>query len=317
MVEKSYSFIVDEQYTHIRIDKYVHLKLPQFSRSYIQKLIAKECITVAGKPIKRSSQLKVGNVVNVVIPPPEKLELIPQNIPLEILYEDDYLLVVNKPAGLVVHPAVGHFDGTLVNALLYHCSSLSSIGGVLRPGIVHRLDKGTSGLMLISKEDETHRSLSNQFKNKEVFKSYLALVWGFPKQEEGEINVPIGRDHKDRKKISPISNRTKEAITFYEVMEHFPEISLIEAQPKTGRTHQIRVHLSYIGHPLVGDRTYGKGRGKDIKDKELKELLKNFKRPALHSFKLGFTHPKKGEYVEFQQLLPQDMQDIINYLKSN
>ena len=241
----------------------------------------------------------------------------PLDIPLDILYEDDYLLVLNKPAGLVVHPGAGHLDGTLVNALLYHCKSLSAIGGVLRPGIVHRLDKGTSGLMVVAKEDETHRGLAEQFKRRTVSKSYLALVWGLPKGKEGEISVPIGRDHKDRKKISAMSSRTKEATTFYKVREFLSEISLVEAQPKTGRTHQIRVHLAYIHHPVVGDKIYGKGCGKDLKDENLKGIIKKLNRPALHSYRLAFFHPKKSEYMEFQQSLPQDMQDIIHYLKNS
>ncbi len=316
MSEESLYLKVEENDSPVRIDKYLQSKLPQYSRAYLQKLIDKGYVTINGQKKKRSSLLKGNDVIAVIIPPPEKMMLQPENIPLDVLYEDDYLLVLNKPAGLVVHPAAGHYDSTLVNALLYHCENLSSIGGVLRPGIVHRLDKGTSGLMVIAKEDQTHRSLAEQFKNREVSKSYLALVWGLPKEKNGEIRVPIGRDHKDRKKISSISRRTKEAITFYKVREFLSEISLVEAQPKTGRTHQIRVHLAYIHHPVVGDKIYGKGHGKDLKDEKLKDYIKRLKRPALHSLKLGFIHPKNNEYMEFRHSLPQDMQDIINYLKS-
>jgi 23S rRNA pseudouridine1911/1915/1917 synthase len=315
MAGETFTFIAEEKESPIRIDKYLQSKLPQYSRAYLQKLIDTGYVTINKQRKKRSFLLKGGEVIAVIIPPAEKIMLQPENIPLDVLYEDDYLLVLNKPAGLVVHPAAGHYDGTLVNALLYHCKNLSSIGGMLRPGIVHRLDKGTSGLMVIAKEDQTHRSLAEQFKNREVSKSYLALVWGSPKDKAGEISVPIGRDHKDRKKISAISSRTKAATTFYKVREFLSEVSLIEALPKTGRTHQIRVHLAYIHCPVVGDKIYGKGRGKDLKDENLKGLIKKLNRPALHSYKLGFFHPKKEEYMEFQQSLPQDMQDIISYLK--
>jgi 23S rRNA pseudouridine1911/1915/1917 synthase len=314
--EDSLCLKVEENDRPIRIDKYLQSKLPQYSRAYLQKLIDRGYVTINGQSKKRSFLLRGSEEIQIVIPPPEKIMLQPLDIPLDILYEDDYLLVLNKPAGLVVHPGAGHLDGTLVNALLYHCKSLSAIGGVLRPGIVHRLDKGTSGLMVVAKEDETHRGLAEQFKNREVSKSYLTLVWGLPKEKEGEICIPIGRDHKDRKKISAISSRTKEATTFYKVREFLSEISLVEAQPKTGRTHQIRVHLAYIHHPVVGDKIYGKGRGKDLKDEKLKDYINRLKRPALHSFKLGFVHPKNNEYMEFQQSLPQDMQDISDYLKS-
>jgi 23S rRNA pseudouridine1911/1915/1917 synthase len=317
MSEEPLCLKVEENDSPIRIDKYLQSKLPQYSRAYLQKLIDTGYVTINEQRKKRSFLLRGGEEIQIVIPPPEEIMLQPQDIPLDILYEDDYLLVLNKPVGLVVHPGAGHLDGTLVNALLYHCKSLSAISGVLRPGIVHRLDKGTSGLMVVAKEDETHRGLAKQFKKREVSKSYLALVWGLLKKKEGKISVPIGRDHKDRKKISAISNRTKEATTLYKVKELLSEISLVEAQPKTGRTHQIRVHLAYIHHPVVGDKIYGKGHGKDLKDEKLKEYIKRLKRPALHSFKLGFVHPKNNEYMEFQHSLPQDMQDILDYLKKN
>jgi len=242
---------------------------------------------------------------------------LPQEIPLNIIYEDAAIIVVNKEAGMVVHPAPGNYDHTLVNALLFHCRDLSGIGGVLRPGIVHRLDKGTSGLIVAAKSDAAHHSLAAQFKNHEVEKTYLALVWGDIKGDRGEIILPVGRHPGDRKKMSTKSKRGREAITYWKVRERYGLATMLEVKIKTGRTHQIRVHLSDRGYPVVGDAVYGNAsKIRSIADAVLKAQFKALNRQALHAARLSFTHPESGEKVVFEAAMPEDMAGLCAQLRS-
>ncbi len=284
-----------------RIDHYLasHLTL---SRSAIQKLIKSQLVTVNGEPVKQNYKIHPGDEIRVFIPGISPIPLIPEPIPLNILYEDEYLIVLNKPAGLVVHPAPGHERGTLVNALLYHCKDLKGIGGRERPGIVHRLDKDTSGVLVVAKTDYVHRHLSKQFKWHTVHRLYVALVKGYVEKDKGTVELPIGRDKRDRKKISPRTLRPKMAITHYKVLKRFRDFTLLELKPETGRTHQLRVHLAYIQHPIVGDPVYG-GRAK-IKAPRM----------MLHARYLGFVHPVKNMYMEFEAPLPEEMEGFIESL---
>lgn len=238
-----------------RIDSFLASEL-DYTRSYLKKLILNGLVKVNGSSIKPNYKLKEGDSVDVNIPEAEKIDLMPENIPLDIIYEDDDIIVINKPQGMVVHPAPGNYSGTLVNALLYHCKNLSGINGELRPGIVHRLDKDTSGVMVVAKNDKAHLDLSNQIKERTILKKYIAIVEGVIKDDEGSIEAPIGRDHVERKKMA-VTEDGRYALTLYKVLERYKNNSLIEATIKTGRTHQIRVHMSYIGHPIVGDEVYG------------------------------------------------------------
>jgi 23S rRNA pseudouridine1911/1915/1917 synthase len=282
------------------------------SRSQIVRLIESGHITVNQNRPKPSYKLRADDKITLTVPPPAKLDVIPENIPLSILYEDDDLIVVNKARGMTVHPGAGRGTGTLVNALLSHCSNLSGIGGVLRPGIVHRLDKDTSGLIVVAKSDLAHQALAKQFKARQVSKKYLALVHGIVKQGHGVVETLIGRHRVKRKKMAVLADigdggrgmRGKEAITHYRVVERFKNYALVELELKTGRTHQIRVHMSYLGFPLVGDPVYGK------KKEEFKVAGQ-----LLHAAKLGFKHPRTGENLEFTAPLPEDMQAIIKKLQ--
>jgi len=288
---------------------------PSLSRAFSQKLIEKSKILVNDRPSRSSYRLKLDDKVTIEVPPPEKYEVKPENIPLNIVYEDDDLLVVNKPRGMVTHPAPGHYTGTLVNALLYHAKNLAGIGGVERPGIVHRLDKDTSGLLLVAKTDLAHRSLSTQIKDRQVKRSYVALVHGVVKQDEGFVQEKIGRHPVHRKKMAVIKQaglKSREALTFYKVLRRFKDYSLLELQLKTGRTHQIRVHMSHIGHPLVGDKTYGK---KGPAPSELvPSYIEGVEGQLLHAQIIGFTHPRTGEYLEFSAPMPDEMTEAIRTL---
>ncbi|HAA81119.1 MAG TPA: RNA pseudouridine synthase [Thermoanaerobacter sp.] len=286
-----------------RIDVFLAAEL-DYTRSYIKKLIVDELVFVNGKTVKPSYKVKENDEVVVNIPEAEKIDVLPENIPLDILYEDDDIIVINKPQGMVVHPAPGNYSGTLVNALLYHCKNLSGINGILRPGIVHRLDKDTSGVMVVAKNDKAHISLSNQIKERSVFKKYVAIVEGVIKDEEGKIEAPIGRHPVDRKKMAVIEDG-RYALTLYKVLERFKENTLVEAVIKTGRTHQIRVHMAYIGHPIVGDHVYGFKRQKFKLEGQ-----------ALHSSVLGFMHPTKGVYMEFEAPLPEYFVRLIEILRN-
>ena len=290
---------------HQRLDVYLSEKDLGLSRSWIQRLISSGKIRVNDSVVKPSYKIRTGDRIEVTISKPKPLKIEPEKIPLNILYEDRDLIVINKPRGMVVHPGAGVSSGTLVNALLYHCNDLSGIGGVLRPGIVHRLDKDTSGVLVVAKNDFTHLTLSKQFKERSVNKRYIALVKGRVLKEEGKIKASIGRHPVKRKKMAAGVRRAREAITSYKVLERFKDFTLLEAAPETGRTHQIRVHLSHIGHPIVGDPKYGGRRG----------LREEMKGQALHAQTLGFVHPRTKEYMEFNAPLPKDMEKVIGRLR--
>jgi 23S rRNA pseudouridine1911/1915/1917 synthase len=301
-----------------RLDQYLVQSLPAVSRAQLKKLIDDQQILVDGKPAKAGLKLKGGEIVSVVLPEPEPVATLPQDIPLHILYEDSDLIVVNKPAGLVVHPAPGHAGGTLVNALLFHCRDLSGIGGELRPGIVHRLDKDTSGVMVATKNDLSHQGLAAQFSRHTINRRYVALVHGLLKSDSGRVDSPIGRHPTQRKKMSGQSRRGRRAVTRWRTLARFTEdrLTLVELTLETGRTHQIRVHFSELNHPLVGDPMYGQShRQAALKDPGLRQLLLQLGRQALHARLLGFTHPVSGEYLEFSSPLPDDLQAIVNFLQ--
>ena len=279
-----------------RIDKYLALELSDYSRSFLQKQLKEGNVTIGGKAVKSSYLLSEEEEITVLIPDNKEPDIEPENIPLSILYEDDQLLVVDKPKGMVVHPSAGHYSGTLVNALLYHCKgNLSGINGVLRPGIVHRIDKDTTGALLVCKTDLAHRDLAQQLKEHSITRRYRAIVHGNLKEEEGTIEGAIGRHPTERKKMAINPKNGKMAVTHYKVLEHYKNYSYIECRLETGRTHQIRVHMSSIGHPLVGDTVYG----------PKKCPFPNLEGQTLHAMILGFVHPVTKEYLEFTAPLPQ------------
>jgi len=292
---KEYSFLADS--SGVRLDKFVGEKCPELSRTHAQKLIAGGFITVNGRPAKSSLKLNAGDSVHITIPPEPPSRLTPEDIPLNIIYEDDDLLVVDKPAGLAVHPAPGHPGHTLVNAVLNYLPGLAENGDSLRPGIVHRLDKDTSGLLLVAKNRVAHANLSEQFKSRSVAKSYLVLVRGKLTPESGFIEAAIGRDPRNRQRMAVVS-RGREARTEYRVVRYVGDCSLLEIKPETGRTHQIRVHLAAIGFPVMGDTTYG------VKSSHLS-------RQFLHAAKLGFKLPSTSQYVEFESPLPPDLEQAL------
>ncbi|HEU0264462.1 MAG TPA: RluA family pseudouridine synthase [Geobacterales bacterium] len=298
------------------MDQFVPRALPLVTRSACQRLIDEGEITVNGVVVKASHKLRPGDLVCVIIPPPLPAEPLAETIPLEVLYEDHHLIVINKPAGLVVHPAVGNRTGTLVNALLGHCSDLSGIGGELRPGIVHRLDKETSGILVAAKSDEAHQGLARQFKDHTVKRLYLALVFGSPQGEQGHIRGIIGRHPTDRKRMSGKARHGKEAVTHWKVLRRYGSVTLLRLRLETGRTHQIRVHLTESGFPLVGDPVYGgNSRITSLRDQQLVQLIRQLGRQALHATMLGFIHPVTGEYMEYQTDPPEDMARVLAYLE--
>lgn len=298
-------FVVTEEMEDERIDKFLSLLVDSFSRSYLQKLISMGHIKVDGKAVKQSYHVKTDDHILVYVPPGDTLHIIPENIPLDILYEDQDVIVVNKPKNMVVHPAAGHYNGTLVNALLYHCAGeLSGINGVLRPGIVHRIDKDTTGSLIVCKNDRAHQSIAMQLKEHTIHRKYHAIVCGVLKDDQGTIHKKIGRDPKDRKKMAVIiGDGGKDAVTHYRVLKRFEKYTYIECVLETGRTHQIRVHLSSIGHPLLGDTVYG-----------------SFKSPyhlegqTLHAKTLGFHHPTTGEYIETNAPLPSYFEHLLRII---
>lgn len=314
--EETFEFQVTATEAGTRLDVFLATKIPSLTRSRIQKLIDQGLVHVRDRAAKAGQKLRAGEAVILFKPPPHEDKLTPEDLPLRILYEDPSIAVVEKPAGMVVHPAAGNARGTLVNALLYHLKDLSGVGGVLRPGIVHRLDKGTSGVMVVAKNDAAHKGLANQFKKREVRKVYFALVYGDVREDEGVVELPVGRHPRDRKRMSVRSPRGKEALTRWQVVEHFGEVTLLKVVIRTGRTHQIRVHLNTIGYPVVGDKTYGNPRRlASISDRGVKAELSSIKRQALHAGTLGFHHPLTGEYKEFAAPLPGDLERVIEYLK--
>ncbi len=300
-----------------RLDHFLSRHLGDISRSRLQDLVRKGAVLVNGREVKTSYRLKDGDLVRVTIPSPEPLALPAQDLPLRVVYEDSHLIVVDKAAGMVVHPAVGHQDGTLVNALLFHCGDLAGIGGVQRPGIVHRLDQDTSGLLVVAKDDFTHQGLAAQFREHSIARRYTALAYGRLLPVSGSFVSEIGRHPRHRKKMASVPSGGKPARTNYRVLRYFPQAlcSLVSLELETGRTHQIRVHLSEAGYPLVGDRVYGqKGARRRSEQTPALKLLSAFPRQALHAGHLGFVHPVRGEYLEFDSPLPDDFHNLLECL---
>ncbi len=305
-----------------RLDRFLQDAFPDFSRAYIQRLIREEAVLVDGKKSKTGLGLKAGQRVTVSIPEPEIMDLTPEDAPLDILYEDEHLAVVDKPAGLVVHPSAGHGKGTLVHALLHHLDSLSGIGGVQRPGIVHRLDKDTSGLILVAKNDLAHRRLSEMLAEREIRREYLALIWGRLDRDEGLIEGNIGRDPRHRQRMAVLEEGGKPAATGYRRLNPLGDFDYIRLALKTGRTHQIRVHLSHIGHPVLGDPLYGGRRRKTgalaRADRErVREILEILPRQALHAASLVFRHPAEERQMVFESPLPGDFARVLEMLREN
>ncbi len=299
-----------------RLDTVIAARLPALSRSYAGRLIRAGHVTVNGLAKKAGYVTRCGDVVRCEIPPPKPITCKPEPIPLSILYEDSDIVILNKAPGLVVHPAAGHPSGTLVNALLFHCEDLKGIGGELRPGIVHRLDKDTSGCIVVAKNDMAHDALTNQFKTRQVQKRYLALVYGQMRTPAGVINLPIGRHPANRKKMSTKSRRGRPTETRWEIRQAFLGTTLLDIDLKTGRTHQIRVHCAAIGHPLVGDATYGgTKKWKDIPSKTVQQVLRSVKRQMLHAWKLAFAHPRTGQPMSFESPQPEDMVSVLESLR--
>ncbi len=311
-------FVFDRSRAAERLDCFLAGVLPEISRSQLKRLIDEGRVTLGGMPAKAGTRLKGGEQIAVRVPEAVPAETPSQDIPLVILFEDSQLIVIDKPAGMVVHPAPGHAEGTLVNALLHHCRDLSGIGGELRPGIVHRLDKDTSGVMVATKTDAAHRHLAGQFKDHSINRRYVALVYGVLPTARGTIDHPIGRHPTQRKKMSTVSRRGRRAVTRWQVLEVFPgdRLTLVELTLETGRTHQIRVHLADRQHPLVGDPVYGGNRVKNLVDPELRRRIRELGRQALHARLLGFVHPETGAYLERTSAVPADMQVIIDYLRN-
>ena len=301
----SFNFDITVENAGVRIDKFLSEQDMGVTRSGLVKLIENGGVKVCGKEISKNYKLKKGDNITVEIPEPVELDVLPQNIPVEIVYEDDCLLVVNKPKGMVVHPAAGNPDGTLVNALLYHCKGrLSSINGVIRPGIVHRIDKNTSGLLIVAKTDQAHQFLAEQIKEHSFTREYQAILCGRLKDKSGIIDAPIGRSKYDRKKMCVTPENSKNAVTHYEVIDEFGQYSLVKFRLETGRTHQIRVHSAYIGHPVLGDDIYGKP-------------YKSVEGQCLHAKKIGFIHPETKEYLEFDSELPEYFSALLDKLRKN
>ncbi len=306
MSETIYKVNIEEQHQGTRIDLVLSLALPETSRSFLQKLISNGAVSIDGEVCK-SKKLKVeaGQEVTIVVPEPVELNIEAEDIPLEIIYEDEDVLVVNKPKGMVVHPAVGNYTGTLVNAIMYHCGdSLSSINGVIRPGIVHRIDKDTSGLLMIAKNDTAHNSLAAQLAEHSITRAYQAIVYNNFSDDDGTVDAPIGRDPKNRLRQAVTQQNSKRAVTHYKVLERLGKFTHIEARLETGRTHQIRVHMAYIKHPLLGDFVYGPEKNPYGVQGQM-----------LHAKVLGFVHPTTGEYMEFESELPEEFQKTLDKLR--
>lgn len=303
---QDFHFLITEEYENERLDKVLsELTDETVSRSYLQKLIKDKQVYVNNKVQKASYKLKVDDYVSFIIPDQTEPDIVPEEMDLDILYEDEDVIVVNKPKGMVVHPAAGHFEHTLVNGLLYHCKdSLSGINGVMRPGIVHRIDKDTTGSIIACKNDGAHKAIAAQLKDHSITRRYRAICRGVIKEDEGTVNAPIGRDEKDRKKMAINHKNGKEAVTHYRVLERFSNYTYIECKLETGRTHQIRVHMSSIGHPLLGDDVYSSGKWPF-----------SLVGQTLHAYILGFQHPKTGEYIETLAPLPEYFQLLLEKLR--
>lgn len=301
------TFQIEFELDKTRLDKALCTLDDTLTRASAVRLTESGDVTLNGKTASKSDKVKIGDIVEITYPEPVSSEAVPQDIPLDIIYEDDDLLVVNKPKGMVVHPAAGNPDGTLVNALLYHCGdSLSGIGGVVRPGIVHRIDKDTSGLLMVAKNDTAHLKLSEQIKEHSFTREYEAVIIGHLKEQKGSIDAPIGRSKNDRKKMAVTELNSKNAVTRYEVLEEYPGFSYVRLRLETGRTHQIRVHMAYIGHPLAGDGVYG-GRNAE-------RIMEGGQ--CLHARKIGFIHPTTGKYMEFTSPLPEYFTKFLEKLRN-
>ncbi len=286
----------------IRVDRYLARNFPDLTRSHIQKIFEDGGVLVNGKPVKRSFIVRPGDSIDLTVPEVTEAEILPEKIPLDILYEDDDILVINKPKGMVVHPAAGHNSGTLVNAIMEHCGdSLSGINGVRRPGIVHRIDKDTTGVLIVCKNDFAHTDIARQLKEHSSRRKYYAIVHGVIKEDSGTVDAPIGRHPVDRKKMSVNEKNGKRAVTHYKVLKRYEKYTYIECELETGRTHQIRVHMAYIGHPLLGDRVYGPSRCP----------FPSLEGQTLHAGMLGIVHPRTGEWMEFTAPLPDYFNDLL------
>ena len=305
------NFTVDAESSGQRIDKFLTAKAKNISRSHIQNIIGKEKVKVNGRVVNKHYRLAENDHISIELPAEDdsQTEVEPQKINLKVIYEDEYLLAISKKPGMLTHPVPGFKKDTLVNALLYHYDKLSNLPGKDRAGIVHRLDKDTSGLLIIAKDDNTHRLLSDKFKEREIKKTYAALVWGNFSEKNGEIILPIGRSRLDRKKMSISIDKGREAVTRFEVVEEFADATLLDIHPETGRTHQIRVHLSYIGHPIIGDETYGTNQSKKMSA----EL--GLERQFLHAKRLEFIHPVTGEKLVLEDKLPADLSRCLKALR--
>ena len=298
-------FVVEQETAGQRIDRFLSGEDTGLSRSALQALVADGHVLCNGRLVAKSLKLKAGDTIVLEIPDAKPIEAVPQDIPLEIVYEDEHLLVVNKPKGMVVHPAPGNPDGTMVNALLWHCAGrLSGIGGAIRPGIVHRIDKDTSGLLVVAKTDAAHQALTEQMSVHSIHRVYHAVVYGNLKEDTGFVEAPIGRDPKDRKKMAVTQQNSKYAYTGWQVLERFGNFTYITCKLKTGRTHQIRVHMASIGHPLAGDAVYGP-----------KNCIRSLNGQCLHAKELGFVHPATGEWMQFDSSLPDWFQDYLSRLR--
>ncbi len=310
-------FVIDEAEADQRADVAL-AAIAGITRSQAQRWIGAERVCINEKPCRSSQAVRVGDVVAASPPEPVPSRLVPEPISLSILHEDEDLVVVDKPADLVVHPAPGHASGTLVNALLHHCGDLAGIGGILRPGIVHRLDRGTSGVLVVAKHDAAHVALSEQFRDHSIGRVYHALVRGHPGADRGRVDRPIGRHRRDRKRMSVAASQAREAHTAWSVVERFPARTgveyhaWLEVRPETGRTHQIRVHLASVGLPIAGDAVYGKGRGRSPRARAVSRLA----RPALHATALDFTHPRTAERLRFEAPLPEDLSNALSDLRT-
>ena len=310
MAESRYLFQVTEEYEEERIDKYISMLIDSLSRSFLQKLLKDGKVLVNGEPVKQNYRLREGDEVSFGLPPAVEPDILPENIPLDILYEDEDVLVVNKPKGMVVHPAAGHYSHTLVNALMYHCrGSLPGINGVMRPEIVHRIDRDTTGSLLVCKNDAAHLSIAAQLKEHSIVRRYRAVVYGVIEEEEGTVDLPVGRDPRDRKRMAAGVKNGKEAVTHYRVLQRFKGFTYIECRLETGRTHQIRVHMEAAGHPLLGDEVYCRGIPGNGK------LPCHLQGQTLHAMILGFRHPRTGEYVETTAPLPDYFSRLLQILE--
>ena len=320
MQNETTAYHIQKEQHGTRLDRFLMRATEDISRTHLQRLIRNGNVTVNGKIAKQPSYaLRDGDAVHLKLPPPRPLDTIaPENIPLDILHEDSHLIVLNKPAGMLVHPANSVYTGTLVNALLAHCTDLSGIGGVERPGIVHRLDKDTSGILVVAKTDVVHRELSAQFEKHSITRQYVAIVCGIPAKTTGTIDAQIARSRRDRRRMTTVENHGRHAVTHYEILETYPKFARLQLTLETGRLHQIRVHLQHIGHPVAGDAVYG-GEQRAINDADtgaLKHALAQLKRQALHARLLGFVHPATGENLTFPAPIPKDMQRVVDALRT-